>query len=275
LLINETVFQFEKTDEADPFFYAIYAGISRCDGSYRIQRNNAQLYAVEYIIEGEGFLEIDGKKLTPKKGDTFITHLGSNHQYGSSEKNPWEKIWIGFKGRMPDALFAEYGLEHTYLVENCNVEVELRDILNMAKNEIPERQRQQETSLLVHNLLHQIYSIIEFRTHTLYDTIDRTIAYMRMNLHNMLSLDTIASHVNKSKSQLINLFKDRTGQTPYEYFLEMKIRRAQMLLHGSSFSIQQIAEDLGFHDAFHFSNTFKARTGDSPSIYRKRRRTEA
>lgn len=273
-MMRETVFQFEQTEEADPFFHAVFAGISQCDGSYLVRRPNSRIYAVEYVIEGSGFLEIEGNKLKPQKGDTFVTHPGSNHVYGSSAENPWEKIWIGFKGRLADALFSEYGLEQTYLVNNCNVEVELRDIFNMAQNEMPEEQRQREASLLVHNLLHQIYSTVEFRTRTLFDAVDRTIAYMRMNLHNMLSLDTIATHVNMSKSQLINQFKDRTGETPYEYFLGMKIRRAEMLLHGSSYSVQQIADDLGFHDAFHFSNTFKARVGKSPSLYRKSRRAQ-
>ena len=273
-MTRETVFQFEATDEESPFFHAIFAGISRCDGSYRIERKNSRIYAVEYIIEGSGFLDINGSRFMPKKGDTFITHPGSNHTYGSSSEDPWVKIWIGFKGQLADMLFAKYRLQNTFFIEACNVEAELKDIFNMAENEMHEDQRQMEAALLTHNLLHQIFSTMQFRTHALFDAVDRTIAYMRMNMHNMLSLDIIAEHVNKSKSQLIKLFKERVGETPYEYFLAMKIRRAQMLLHGSSYSVQQIAEDLGFHDAFHFSRTFKARTGDSPSNYRKLRKAQ-
>lgn len=273
-MTQETVIQFRATDEEDPLFCPVFAGLSHCDGSYVIERKNSRIYAVEHIIEGRGYLEIDGQSFNPKKGDTFITARGSSHRYGSSEDDPWVKIWFGFRGRLAENLFDEYKLQNTYLIENCNVEAELREIYNMAKSELSDEQSQLEASLLTHNLLHQIYTIMQFRSQTLYDAVDRTIAYMRMNLHNMVALETIADHVKKTKAQLIKLFKGRTGQTPYEYFLDMKIRRAKMLLHGSSFSVSQIAEDLGFHDVFHFSNTFKARTGESPSHYRKNRRTE-
>ena len=134
---------------------------------------------------------------------------------------------------------------------------------------MPDEQRQREAALLVHGLFHRIYSNIENRTQVPFNAVDRALSYMRMNVNQMLTLDDIAKRAEKSKSQLIRLFRERTDQTPYEYFLDLKIERAKLLLRDTIHSIQQIAVDLRFSDAFHFSKTFKARAGRSPSEYRK------
>jgi AraC-like DNA-binding protein len=40
------------------------------------------------------------------------------------------------------------------------------------------------------------------------------------------------------------------------------------MLHGTSLSIKEIANALAFESPFHFSNTFKRKTGMSPSQWR-------
>lgn len=43
---------------------------------------------------------------------------------------------------------------------------------------------------------------------------------------------------------------------------------ARGYLAGSSLPLKRIAAEFGFHDEFHFSRTFRARVGRSPSEYR-------
>ena len=267
--MREEVIYFLETDEPNPFFHIKMTGISWCDRSYRIRRIASSVYAVEYIIEGSGSLSINGNRYNPRKGDTYILHKGTDHTYRSSAEEPWVKIWVAFQGTLVDSLIAEYGLQETYLVPACDVENELQGIFAAAKRQTPEEQRQRESALLIHNLLHRIYTNIRYRTHTSFDAVDKAISYMRMNVNQMVTLDAIAKRAEKSKSQLIRLFRDKMDQTPYEYFLDLKIDRAKLLLRDSQHSLQQIASDLGFSDAFHLSKTFKARVGRSPSEYRK------
>lgn len=103
-------------------------GISWCDGSYSIRRTASEIYAVEYIIEGEGSLHINGTRYDPRKGDTYLLHRGTNHIYRSSAENPWVKIWAAFHGSLPDELMAGYEFQNTYLIRGCDVEGELQNI---------------------------------------------------------------------------------------------------------------------------------------------------
>ena len=41
-------------------FNVLLAGVSYCDGTYRIERKPENLYSFEYIYSGKGMLVIDG-----------------------------------------------------------------------------------------------------------------------------------------------------------------------------------------------------------------------
>ena len=61
-----------------------------------------------------------------------------------------------------------------------------------------------------------------------------------------------------------------TGQTPYDYLIEKRIRLSENLLANPAMTISEIAALLNFTDQYHFSRIFKARNGIAPSVYRKK-----
>ena len=58
------------------------------------------------------------------------------------------------------------------------------------------------------------------------------------------------------------------GKTPYEIINERKIKAAKELLGNSSYTINEIADILGYNDASYFSKVFKKTVGVSPLRYR-------
>ncbi|MEL6385418.1 MAG: AraC family transcriptional regulator, partial [Cyanobacteria bacterium J06626_18] len=65
------------------------------------------------------------------------------------------------------------------------------------------------------------------------------------------------------------VIKRKTGKTVNTWITEKTIAEAQALLSRSPQPIQQIAYQLGFKDAPHFSRFFKKQTGLSPSDFRQ------
>ena len=82
------------------------------------------------------------------------------------------------------------------------------------------------------------------------------------------SLDEIASRFYMSKSNLIRLFKKHTGQTPYKFLLDEKIRISKVLLRSTNMNVKTIADRLCFSDEHYFSFVFKEKVGVSPLKYR-------
>ncbi len=83
------------------------------------------------------------------------------------------------------------------------------------------------------------------------------------------SLDTVCSSVCFSKSYLKRLFKNHTGFSIIDYYNNLKIQKAKLMLHQSDSSVTEISETLGFSSIHYFSRMFKQRTGLSPSEYKK------
>lgn len=93
--------------------------------------------------------------------------------------------------------------------------------------------------------------------------------YMRSNLYSSLSLDELCGHFFMGKSKLSNIFKERTGQSPMQYFALLKVEEAKKLLRDEANSVTEIAEKLCYSGIHSFTRAFKDATGFSPTAYKK------
>jgi len=100
------------------------------------------------------------------------------------------------------------------------------------------------------------------------EKIERSIAYMRENIHHSLQVARLAALVNVSSSHYFALFKRHTGSAPIDYFIRLRMDHARHLLDTTALSVKGVAGALGYDDPFYFSRLFKAVTRTSPSEYR-------
>lgn len=104
------------------------------------------------------------------------------------------------------------------------------------------------------------------------DAIDRSIAYMRENVHNLLSLKQLAEQALISPSHYSALFKKKTGYPPLAYFNHIKIQKACQYLEFTNNNIKEISYKLGISDPYYFSRLFSNIMGQSPLEFRNRKR---
>jgi AraC family transcriptional regulator len=94
------------------------------------------------------------------------------------------------------------------------------------------------------------------------------LEFITENLHNDLHLSEIASVVRLSPFHFARLFKAATGNSPYQYLLDQRLRRAKEFLKSGSLPIAEIAAQTGFPSHTHFSRAFRKREGVSPTAWR-------
>jgi len=70
-----------------------------------------------------------------------------------------------------------------------------------------------------------------------------------------------------SPSRFAAVFKEALGVSPIDYILKLRMRRAQLLLANADLSVEQVAAEVGYDDAFYFSRLFKTHYGLSPKKY--------
>lgn len=269
--MHEDIISFvEDTNENYPFFIQM-TGISYCDGTYRIDRKNSPIYCFEYIIEGEGTINVDGKEFMPKKGDVYILPRGTDHFYYSDSKNPWQKIWFNVKGSLIDSLMQVYKLNNLYHIENLDLyelfEAMYTNAQDKDKNKSP-KEIFLKASIIFHEILIKIYSRTAKACKIHNEIALELKQYIESNLENKISIEGLANHVFRSPSQTIRIFKDEFSVTPYEYILYKKLELAKLLLLNTNLPVKQIALKLKFADEHYFSNYFKAKLGVSPSKFR-------
>ena len=94
---------------------------------------------------------------------------------------------------------------------------------------------------------------------------------MQEHINDNISLIGLSKTYNYSVSRFSNLFKQKTGYAPIDYFLQMKMQKACQLLDFSDRSIKDIAFSMGFEDPYYFSKRFRKIIGVSPRKYRTSR----
>lgn len=99
-------------------------------------------------------------------------------------------------------------------------------------------------------------------------TIRQIIEYIHANYTQKISNQSIAEFFNYNPSYIGRFFKKHTGQTLHNYILEFRLAVAMELLTNPNISIGEIYKQVGFTDFYHFSKTFKLKTGKTPSEYR-------
>ena len=67
-------------------------------------------------------------------------------------------------------------------------------------------------------------------------------------------------------------FKQSTGVSPHHYIIQKRVAAATELLRKTTRAMADIALEVGFADQSHFSRTFAAITGETPSACRRRHR---
>ena len=95
-------------------------------------------------------------------------------------------------------------------------------------------------------------------------------SYMMQNFQENFSIKKLAKLTNLSESSFFRKFKNEFHESPYQWILKYRIRKAMEFLLRSDMQIQDIALATGFKDPFYFSRKFRSIAGCSPQKYRKK-----
>jgi len=104
------------------------------------------------------------------------------------------------------------------------------------------------------------------------DAVAAATAFMEERYGDDLSLRAIADAAYLSPHHFSELFKKRTGLSPWEYLGKLRIERAQELLRTGDAPITEVALAVGFSDSSYFARVFKTQTGLTPRDWRQRER---
>lgn len=123
--------------------------------------------------------------------------------------------------------------------------------------------------LLIRLMQTQARSMVERNIVKNKSRIGFAVDYIKRNLHQKLSIDSIAKLAYVSKSNFFKMFKDELGTSPNDFILQERISKAKELLATQN-SIKETAYQTGFSDTNYFTRVFKQLEGITPKSYQNR-----
>jgi len=105
--------------------------------------------------------------------------------------------------------------------------------------------------------------------------IARSIAFISKHLNESINVTQLAEKANLSASYFWALFKQRTGYTPVDFLIRLRMHQACHLLNSTNMKVKKIAAALGYKDSLYFSRLFKSVHGLAPTNYRLARSNAA
>ena len=98
---------------------------------------------------------------------------------------------------------------------------------------------------------------------------DSVVQYIQNHITQPPSLTLLCEQFSVSRTHLCSIFKESTGKSPVDYWIDLKIKEAKKLIREGNWNFTQIAEHLGYSGIHHFTRMFKRVTGISPTDYKK------
>lgn len=86
---------------------------------------------------------------------------------------------------------------------------------------------------------------------------------------------SLASEVGLSRSAFAAHFTKVVGETPLGYLTSWRMQLARSWLRGTSLSLGEVAEKLGYQSDDAFNRAFRREVGSAPGSYRVKARAEA
>lgn len=228
---------------------------------------------IQYTLKGEGTIKIDNIFYTLKPNDAFLIDIPSNSQYYLPKHSSfWEFIYLEFSYECLPFMRKIYQNNGPILKINISEKLikQLFDIYTKAlHNQI---KTFFENTRIAYDLWINLTEYALNLSTAKMSKIDYVKRYIDQNYYkNELTLDLIADNIGISRYYMCKEFHKKYGISPGKYLREIRISNAcRLLTTNDNYTLQKIAQSVGYSNDNYFGKVFKAEKGISPAKYKKK-----
>jgi AraC-like DNA-binding protein len=267
-----------ETIEFAPVLIRTYAyNLNKRDwGKGKFPLRLVETYEFEFIIESEGYMNLEGKRYPLKPGDLCLrrpseTTMGEPPyscymiSFALTNETIDDKVQPYYVNEILDALPAVLSTKNPKYYELIFQKILEQHIKN-----------ESSSILLIRSLiLEMIFAVyqevkLDYLPSSAYVRIIKSaIHYMEDRYTEKLTLEKISEEINLSPSHFQRIFKTTMNMSPNDYLINYRLMKAKELLLLTNDTITDISFLCGFESNAYFSYVFKTHMLMTPSMYRK------
>lgn len=258
---NERFVECNKVPELDELDIKL-CGVSYLEGKYRVGRTDPVCHTLFYVVDGELELFNGAGQQTVGKGQ-LVTLPAHKPYLIDLQADNFSMVWFDLNNskhwqdlcvRRPSVSLCESARQIFHLLSFIYYE---RSIA-LRQSSIKQLEYYLDATLSV-----------ESSRPPDYQKLDQLIRDIEKKLHFSWTVQDMGEIIHYSSPHLHRLFQKRFGRSPIQHVIFLRMERAKYLLKNTTWSIEQIAEQVGYNDVFNFSKRFKKSVGLAPGFYRR------
>ena len=218
---------------------------------------------VLYTVDGIGKIEIDQRIYTLQKDSILLIPPHTPMKYATDPHvGLWEFYWLDLTGECACSCAQKLWQDERFLARRLpSLSALFTDLLNEDSSET-------ERSVSIERIFEKYLAETVFEERHKETVADRILHYFNEHYREAVDLDRMSGLFFLSKNQIIRTVRTRTGYTPHEYLIRLRMTKACGLLQTTEKAIEEIGRTVGYRNNSHFSATFRRFYGISPTDYR-------
>lgn len=194
----------------------------------------------------------------------------SEEEYQQKKINIQEKIitQMGEVSQPDYILFPKYSHPDAHIFREITEDI--RHLLHVSQKALPHQQSMNECLFLMILLKlsrEEVFQLLPKDSHSFSSTLP-IMAYLKEHYKEKIKSETLEKVFHHNFDYMNRKFKENTGTTIFQFLEKYRIEESKKLLESKRFSITEIAEILGFCNAYYFTKVFKKHENITPKEYK-------
>lgn len=241
------------------------------DGRY-YDEHRARHYSGLFILRGEGvYVDRAGREYPLRPGAFAQRFPDVPHVTFETTRGAWAEGFVGFGAGLAAELIRIGCLDPRRPVLYPGLDLivvhEIEKIVVDLKT-VQERELFDVLSRML-RIVSDVYALDARRApgEQYREIVGKACRELAEDFEGRIALDVLARKYHMSYERFRKVFRDFVGVPPGEYRIRRRIDRARALIGRKTMTVAEVAEALGYPDAFTFSRQFRRFVGIPPSRY--------
>ncbi|MBW3078690.1 AraC family transcriptional regulator [Bifidobacterium simiiventris] len=225
------------------------------------------------VLRGSGILRYEGVAYDLHAGDVAFVDCRKPYAHETGT-DLWTLKWCHFQGPSMSAIYAKYrerGGRPVFRPQSANrIEAVLDDLRALVSSDdyIRDMRINEKLGTLLTFIMEESWNPPDSRLIKKQVELCDVRDWLNDHFTERITLDSLAARFFVNKYYLSRIFKESFGMTITDYVRYKRATEAKRLLRFTDLGIDEIAAEVGVHDANYFSRMFRKIEGMSPRDYR-------